>query len=55
MAMGNSMEAIRLKALSNVNTIASKTDPSVATPQLSPQPIGIGKDLGLGIPSYNWA
>ena len=54
-AMGNSMEAINLKALSNVNTIASRTDPSVTAPQLSPQPIGIGKDLGLGIPSYNWA
>ena len=54
MAMGTSMEGTRLKALSNINTIASRLDPPVMAPQLSPQPIGIGKDLGLGIPSYNW-
>lgn len=55
MAMGTSMEGTRLKSLSNINTIASRLDPPVMAPQLSPQPIGIGKDLGLGIPSYNWA
>ena len=54
MAMGNSMEETRLKALSNINTIASRVPLPVSTPTLSPQPIGIGKDLGLGIPSYNW-
>ena len=55
MAMGNSMEETRLKALSNINVIASKTPTPVMTPTLAPQPIGIGKDLELGIPSYNWA
>ena len=54
MAMGNSNEETRLKALSNINTIASRVPSPVSTPTLSPQPIGIGKDLGLGIPSYNW-
>ena len=55
MAMGTSMEGTRLKALSNINTIASRLDPPVMAPQFAPQPIGIGKDLELGIPSYNWA
>lgn len=55
MALGNSMEGTRLKALSNINTIASKTPTPVMAPTLAPKPIGIGEDLGLGIPSYNWA
>jgi len=55
MAMGNSMETTRLKALSNSNKIGSMLDFPVVAPRLSPQPIGIGKDLELGIPSYNWA
>ena len=54
MAMGNSMEETRLKQLSNINQIASRVDFPVQAPTLAPQPIGIGKDLGLGIPSYNW-
>jgi ribosomal protein S18 len=55
MAMGNSMETTRIKALSNANKIGSMLDFPVQAPQLSPQPIGIGKDLELGIPAYNWA
>ena len=55
MAMGSSMEKNRLKALSQSNTIGSKLDFPVQAPQLAPQPIGIGRDLNLGVPSYNWA
>lgn len=55
MAMGSSMEKNRLKALSQANTIGSKLDFPVQAPQLAPQPIGIGRDLNLGVPSYNWA
>lgn len=55
MAMGNSMETTRIKALSNSNKIGSMLDFPVQTPQLSPEPIGIGKDLELGIPAYSWA
>tara|TARA_R100001082_G_C4363450_1_gene160598 strand:- start:235 stop:906 length:672 start_codon:yes stop_codon:yes gene_type:complete len=55
LAMGNSMETTRLKAYSNANKIGSMLDFPVQTPTLSPQPIGIGKDLELGIPAYNWA
>ena len=55
MAMGSSMEKNRLKALSQANTIGSKLDFPVQAPQLAPQPIGIGQDLNLGVPSYNWA
>ena len=55
MAMGESMETTRLKALSNINTIGSQLDFPVQTPTLAPQPTGIGRDLQLGIPAYNWA
>ena len=55
MAMGNSMETTRIKALSNSNKIGSMLDFPVQAPQLSPEPIGIGKDLELGIPAYSWA
>tara|TARA_X000000368_G_scaffold411525_1_gene396510 strand:+ start:81 stop:782 length:702 start_codon:yes stop_codon:yes gene_type:complete len=54
MAMGNSMETTRLKALSNANRIGSMLDFPVQAPQLSPEPMGIGKDLQLGIPAYSW-
>lgn len=54
MAMGTSAESTRLKALSNINTIASRTDLPVQAAQLQATPIGVGKDLNLGIPSYNW-
>lgn len=55
MAMGNSMETTRIKALSNANKIGSMLDFPVQAPQLSPEPVGIGKDLELGIPAYSWA
>ena len=55
LAMGNSMETTRIKALSNANKIGSMLEFPVQTPTLSPQPIGIGKDLELGIPAYSWA
>ncbi|AGG54534.1 internal virion protein [Cyanophage SS120-1] len=55
MAMGTSMEGTRLKALSNINTIGSRVDFPVQAPQLAPEPVGIGENLNLGIPSYNWA
>ena len=55
MAMGSSNEQTRLKALSNANTIGSRLDFPVTAPNLAPQPTGIGKDLQLGIPAYNWA
>lgn len=55
MALGESMETTRLKALSNANTIGSKLDFPVQTPTLAPQPTGIGRDLQLGIPAYSWA
>jgi len=55
MAMGNSMETTRIKALSNANKIGSMLDFPVQAPQLAPEPVGIGKDLELGIPAYSWA
>ena len=47
-------ESTWLQATSAKNKIGSKLGHPIRAPQLAPEPMGIGKDLGLGIPSYNW-
>jgi hypothetical protein len=43
------------KQESDNNMALSRVSAPVQAPQFAPQPTGFGTNLGLGIPSYNWA
>ena len=49
------MEGGRLQSQSANNQALSSLPAPVSHPLLEMAPAGIGRDLGLGIPSYNWA
>jgi hypothetical protein len=40
-------------ASANAGAYSSLTSP-IAAPIFAPKPVGIGKDLGIGIPTYDW-
>lgn len=42
------------QAKSANNTAFNNLTPTVQAPMLTPDPIGVGKNLNLGIPTYNW-
>ena len=51
---GVQMDIARDQAQSGINQAYSSLLPPTAAAQLEQQPVGMGKDLNLGIPSYNW-
>ena len=48
------MDVAKNKNESDNNLAASRLPAPVAHPTLSPDPVGIGQNLGLGIPAYGW-
>jgi hypothetical protein len=51
---GVSIDQIGIQQQSSLNQAASQVAAPVQAPQFAATPVGIGKDLGLGIPSYGW-
>ena len=49
------MDSAYTQAKSANNQAYSKLTPNVQAPLLAPKPLGIGKDLNLGIPTYSWS
>ena len=49
------MDLAASQQLSKDNQAFSQLSRPVEAPILAPDPVGIGKDLNLGIPSYNWS
>ena len=52
---GVSIDQIGIQQQSSLNQAASQVAAPAQAPQFAATPIGIGRDLGLGIPSYGWA
>ena len=52
---GIAMDSIALKQQSADNQAYSSLPEPIQAPTLAPKPVGIGKDLNLGIPSYDWS
>jgi hypothetical protein len=51
---GVSMSQIGIQQKSSLNQAASQVAAPIQAPLFAATPVGIGKDLGLGIPSYGW-
>ncbi len=49
------MDSAYTQAKSTNNQAYSKLTPNVQPPLMAPKPMGIGTDLDLGIPTYNWS
>jgi len=49
------MDSAYTQAKSANNQAYSKLTPNVQAPLMAPKPLGIGKDLNLGIPTYSWS
>lgn len=49
------MDSAFTQAKSANNQAYSKLTPNVQAPLMAPKPLGIGKDLNLGIPTYSWS
>ncbi len=49
------MDSAYTQAKSANNQAYSKLTPNVQPPLMAPKPMGIGTDLDLGIPTYNWS
>ena len=52
---GTQMDIVQDQTQSSINNAYSRLIPPTAAPQLEAMPVGMGKDLNLGIPEYNWA
>jgi hypothetical protein len=52
---GVNMDQIGIQQQSSLNQAASQVAAPIQAPQFAATPVGIGKNLGLGIPSYGWA
>ena len=52
---GTQMDIVQDQAQSSINNAYSRLIPPTAAAQLEAMPVGMGKDLNLGIPEYNWA
>lgn len=55
MASGMAQDQARIESQSANNTAFSRVPFPVQAPLLEPDPVGIGTNLQLGVPSYNWA
>jgi len=54
-AMNVGMSAAQNQSESSNNQALSRVPAPIQAPQFAPYATGIGQNLGLGIPSYNWA
>lgn len=52
---GTQMDIAQDQAQSSINAAYSRLAPPTTAPQLESMPVGMGTDLNLGIPEYNWA
>ena len=52
---GTQMDIVQDQAQSSINNAYSRLIPPTAAAQLEAMPVGMGKDLNLGIPEYNWS
>ena len=48
------MDSAFTQAKSANNTAYSNLTPTVQAPLMTPDPQGVGENLNLGIPTYNW-
>lgn len=48
------MDTAFTQAKSANNAAYNKLTPTVQAPLMTPDPLGVGKNLNLGIPTYNW-